>query len=56
MKKTECSKAIRNPEVKARLEKMNFSVDYKPPAEMTRLIAEEYGTVSGIAKKIGLGR
>jgi hypothetical protein len=31
-------------------------VDYKSPGEMTKLIAEEYGTVSGIAKKIGLGK
>jgi tripartite-type tricarboxylate transporter receptor subunit TctC len=49
-------KAIKNPELKARLEKMHFSVDYQAPAEMARLIAEEYGTVNGIAKKIGLGK
>ena len=49
-------KAITNPELKTRLEKMNFSVDYKAPAEMKKLVAEEYDTVSTIAKKIGLGK
>lgn len=49
-------RAIKNPEIKARLEKMNFVVDYKTPAEMTKLIAEEFATVSGIAKKLGLGK
>ncbi len=48
--------AIKNPELKAKLEKMNFSVGYKSPAEMRKLVAEEYGTVSTIAKKIGLGK
>ena len=49
-------KAIMNRELKAKLEKMNFSVDYKPPTEMRRLITEEYDTVSAIAKKLGLGK
>jgi len=47
-------KAVMNPELKARLEKMNFSVDYKGPAEMRKLIMEEYQTASAIAKKLGL--
>lgn len=49
-------KAFRNPEIKARLEKMNFAVDYKAPGEMRKLITEEYDVVSGMARKLGLGK
>jgi tripartite-type tricarboxylate transporter receptor subunit TctC len=49
-------KAITNPELKSRLEKMNFSVDYKSPWEMRKLITEEYDTVNAIAQKLGLGK
>jgi tripartite-type tricarboxylate transporter receptor subunit TctC len=47
-------KAIKNPELKAKLEKMQFVVHYKSPAEQRKLAAEEYETVLAIAKKIGL--
>ncbi len=47
-------KAAKNPESKAKIEKLHFIVDYKPPAEQKRLAAEEYQTALGIAKKIGL--
>ena len=47
---------IKNPEMKARLEKMHFVVDYKSPSEMKKLVAEEYETVNGMAKKLGLGK
>jgi len=47
-------KASKNPESKARLEKMHFIIDYKPPAEQKRLAVEEYETALEIAKKIGL--
>jgi tripartite-type tricarboxylate transporter receptor subunit TctC len=47
---------IKNPEMKAKLEKMHFAVDYKSPAEMRKLVTEEYETVSAIAKKLGLGK
>ena len=49
-------KAIKNPELKPRLEKMNFSVDYKSPSEMRKLITEEYDTVNAIAQKLGLAK
>ena len=49
-------KAIKSPELKARLEKMNFSVDYKSPSEMRKLITEEYDTVNAIAQKLGLAK
>jgi len=47
---------IKNPDMKAKLEKMHFVVDYKSPAEMKKLVAEEYETVSAMAKKLGLGK
>jgi hypothetical protein len=49
-------KAIGNPEIRARLEKLYFIVDFKSPNEMKRLISEEYEIVSGIAKRIGLAK
>jgi len=47
---------IKNPEMKAKLEKMHFVVDYKSPAEMRKLVTEEYETVSTMGKKLGLGK
>jgi len=47
-------KAAKNPESKARLEKLHFIIDYRSPAEQKKLAAEEYETALGIAKKIGL--
>ena len=47
---------IKNPEMKAKLERMHFVVDYKSPAEMKKLVTEEYETVNGMAKKLGLGK
>jgi len=49
-------KAVKNPEMKARLEKMNFSIDYKNPSEMRKLVSEEYETVSAIAARLGMGK
>ena len=47
-------KAMRNPELKAKLEKMLFVVDYKSPAELKKLTAEEYERALAIANKAGL--
>jgi tripartite-type tricarboxylate transporter receptor subunit TctC len=47
-------KAVKNPELKAKLEKMHFTVIYKSPAELKKLAAEEYETALAIAKKVGL--
>ena len=49
-------KAIKNPELKAKIEKMHFVVNYKSPAELKKLAAEEYETSLAIAKKLGLGK
>jgi tripartite-type tricarboxylate transporter receptor subunit TctC len=47
-------KVIKNPELKAKVEKMGYSVDYKGPAELGKLVADEYETANSIAIKIGL--
>ena len=47
---------IKNPAMKSKLEKLHFVVDYKSPSDMRKLIAEEYDTVSTIARKLGLSK
>jgi len=47
-------KAINNPELKAKTEKLGFIVDYKSPAESRKLGAEDYERALGIAEKLGL--
>jgi tripartite-type tricarboxylate transporter receptor subunit TctC len=47
-------KAIKNPESKAKIEKMKFIVDYRSPAEMKKRVAEEYQRAVQIADKVGL--
>jgi tripartite-type tricarboxylate transporter receptor subunit TctC len=47
-------KAIHNPELKAKTEKLGFIVDYKSPAESGKLAAEDYERALSIAKSLGL--
>jgi tripartite-type tricarboxylate transporter receptor subunit TctC len=47
-------KAIKNPELKAKIEKMQFVVQYQSPAELKKLAAEEYERSLAIAIKAGL--
>ncbi len=49
-------KAIENPELKAKTEKMYFVVDYRSPAQLRKMVAEEYEQALGIAKSIGLSK
>ncbi len=49
-------KSMKNPELKAKIDKMQFIVDYRTPAEQKRLAAEEYAGAVVIAKKIGLSQ
>ena len=49
-------KAVRNPELKAKTEKLEFIVDYRSPAEQVKLAQEEYKSALEVAKKIGLGK
>lgn len=47
-------KAIKNPELKAKIEKLGCIVDYKSPAELKKLMVEDYERANAIALKIGL--
>ena len=47
-------KVIKHPELKAKVEKMGYSVDHKGPAELSKMVTEEYETANSIATKIGL--
>jgi tripartite-type tricarboxylate transporter receptor subunit TctC len=49
-------KAIKNPEYKAKFERMKLIVEYKSPAEMKKLVTEEYARAVAIAKKVGLSK
>jgi tripartite-type tricarboxylate transporter receptor subunit TctC len=49
-------KVIKHPEFKDKFEKMHYVVPYKSPAELKRMIAEEYGRALEIAKKVGLSK
>jgi len=47
-------KAAKNPEAKAKLERMHFVIQYKSPDEQRKLVQEEYETALAIAKEVGL--
>lgn len=47
-------KAVKNPEIKANIDKMGFIVDYKSPAELKKLMIEDYERACDIAVKLGL--
>ncbi len=49
-------KAIKNPELTAKIEKMGFVVDYKPPAELRRLQMNDYEIARSLAVKLGLSK
>lgn len=48
------AKTINHPELKAKIEKMGFIVDYKSPAELSKLGVEDYEKALAVAKKVGL--
>jgi tripartite-type tricarboxylate transporter receptor subunit TctC len=47
-------KVVRNHELKAKIEKMGFIVNYKSPAELKKLMVEDYERALEIAVKVGL--
>jgi tripartite-type tricarboxylate transporter receptor subunit TctC len=47
-------KAAKRPEAKAKIEKVGFVVEYKPPAEVRKLITDDFETASGVAASLGL--
>ncbi len=49
-------KAINNRESREKINKMGFSVDYKPPEELRNLSIEYYERASAVAKRLGIGK
>jgi tripartite-type tricarboxylate transporter receptor subunit TctC len=47
-------KAVKNPEMKSKIDQMGLVVDYKPPAELKKIMVEDYDTAVAIAIKTGL--
>jgi tripartite-type tricarboxylate transporter receptor subunit TctC len=47
-------KAAKNPEIKAKIEKLGIVVDYKSPGELKKLMAADYEVANAIAVKMGL--
>ena len=46
-------KVAKNPEMKSRIDKMGFVVDYKSPAELKKIMIEGFETAMSMAQKIG---
>ena len=49
-------KAIKNPELEAKVQKLGFIAQYKSPAELKKLIIRDYEEARSIAIKIGLSK
>jgi tripartite-type tricarboxylate transporter receptor subunit TctC len=47
-------KVVKNPELKAKVEKMGYAVDYKSPGELNKVAQEDYETTNAIATRLGL--
>jgi len=47
-------KVVNNPELKTKINKMGFIVNYKSPAELRKLMVEDYERAMEIAVKVGL--
>ncbi len=47
-------KAVKSPEGKAKIEKLNYVVEYRSPAEMRKQIKDDYETANAIAERLGL--
>ena len=49
-------KTIKNPELAAKIEKLGFIIDYRPPAELKKLAASDYETARALSIKLGIGK
>jgi tripartite-type tricarboxylate transporter receptor subunit TctC len=49
-------KVVKNPEIEAKLEKLGFMVEYRPPAEQGKLQESDYARARSLALKLGLGK
>lgn len=47
-------KAVRNPELKAKIEQLGIIIDYKSPEELRKLMKDDYEAADAIAAKRGL--
>lgn len=47
-------KAVRNPDLKPKLEKLGFGVEYRSPEELRRLQSSDYAVAHSLAVKMGL--
>jgi tripartite-type tricarboxylate transporter receptor subunit TctC len=51
---TAIEKAVKNPELKAKVDKMGYIVHYKSPEELNKLKKEEYEIANALAIRMGL--
>jgi tripartite-type tricarboxylate transporter receptor subunit TctC len=49
-------KSINNPAVKTKIENRGYIVDYKSPAELRKIIANDYETIHALAVRLGLAK
>ncbi len=49
-------KAVKQPEAKAKIEKLGYVVEYKSPEEQKKLIINDYETAKAIAVRLGLSK
>ena len=49
-------KAIKNPELKAKTEKLGFFIEYKPPEELRKIMVNDYENARVWAAKLGLSK
>ena len=49
-------KTVKNPELEAKTEKLGYTVEYKSPSELNKLVASQYEIARALAIKLGLGK
>ena len=49
-------KTIKNPELVAKIEKLGYIIDYRPPADLRKLVISDYETARALSVKLGLGK
>jgi tripartite-type tricarboxylate transporter receptor subunit TctC len=49
-------KSINEPTIKAKIENRGYIVDYKSPAELRKIIANDYETIRALAIRLGLAK
>jgi tripartite-type tricarboxylate transporter receptor subunit TctC len=49
-------KAVNNPELKSKMEKQGYIIDYKPPEELKKIMIADYQTARSVAVRIGISK